>query len=46
MQLHVRGNETHVVECEESESIAQIKVRFAHLYSVQYSILILLQSYE
>ena len=28
MQLHIRGQETHVVECQEDETVAQIKVRF------------------
>jgi hypothetical protein len=31
MQLHIRGQETHIIECQNDDTIAVIKVRF-HFY--------------
>ncbi|XP_044738283.1 uncharacterized protein LOC123299925 [Chrysoperla carnea] len=35
MQLHIRGQQTHVIECAENETIAQIKARVASLEKVE-----------
>ncbi|XP_049777419.1 FAU ubiquitin-like and ribosomal protein S30 isoform X2 [Schistocerca cancellata] len=35
MQIHVRGVSNHVVDCEGSESIAQIKDHICHLEGVE-----------
>jgi len=34
MQLHVRGQDKHVIECEGTETVGQIKVQIAKLESI------------
>ncbi|XP_008215923.1 uncharacterized protein LOC100115833 [Nasonia vitripennis] len=36
MQLHIRGQETHVIECQDDETVAQIKARLAAFQDVEF----------
>jgi hypothetical protein len=41
MQLHVRGQGNHVIECEGTETVGQIKVSYLLYFSVPAPILLL-----